>query len=89
MITTESSELQAMLVAEDNTAPILLSDWRLLTSEQIWAAEEASGVDSYCANALLINGKGSVNCFTAAELDALTTDNQKYVLGNQSLTDIG
>lgn len=78
-----------MLVAEEHTSPVLLSDWRLLDSEQIWAAEEASGVDSYCANALLINGKGSVNCFTAAELDALTTVNQRYVLGNQSLTDIG
>ncbi|KAJ5991880.1 Laccase abr2 [Penicillium sp. IBT 35674x] len=89
MITTKSSELQAMLVAEEKTSPVLLSDWRLLASEQIWAAEEASGVDSYCANALLINGKGSVNCFTAAELEALTTDNQRYVLGNQSLTDIG
>ncbi|KAJ5649013.1 uncharacterized protein N7484_002736 [Penicillium longicatenatum] len=89
MITTKSSELQAMLVAEKKTSPVILSDWRLLTSEQIWAAEEASGVDSFCANALLINGKGSVNCFTATELDALTTDNQRAVLGNQSLTDIG
>ncbi|KAJ5948228.1 Laccase abr2 [Penicillium verhagenii] len=89
MITTEASQLQAMLVAEEKTTPVLLSDWRLLTSEQIWAAEEASGVDAFCANALLINGKGSVYCFSAAELDALTTDDQKSVLGNESLTDIG
>ncbi|KAJ5764925.1 hypothetical protein N7520_004484 [Penicillium odoratum] len=89
MITTNASQLQAMLVAEENTSPVLVSDWRLLTSEQIWAAEEASGVDAYCANALLINGKGSVSCFTAAELAALTTADQKAVLGNETLTDIG
>ncbi|KAJ5259372.1 Laccase abr2 [Penicillium angulare] len=89
MISSEESQLQAMLVAEQNTSPVLLSDWRLLTSEQIWAAEEASGLDAFCANALLINGKGSVSCFSAVELDALTTSDQKAGLGNQSLTDIG
>ncbi|KAJ5578638.1 uncharacterized protein N7459_007602 [Penicillium hispanicum] len=89
MITNSTTQLKAIQTAEANTAPLLLSDWRLLTSEQIWSAEEASGVDSYCANALLINGKGSISCFSQAELDALTTSNQKTVLGNESLTDIG
>ncbi|KAJ5088632.1 Laccase abr2 [Penicillium angulare] len=89
MISSEESQLQAMLVAEQNTSPVLLSDWRLLTSEQIWAAEEASGLDAFCANALLINGKGSVSCFSREELDALTTPDQQAGLGNQSLTDIG
>lgn len=88
LITTNSTQLQAMRTAERNTSPLLLSDWRLLTSEQIWAAEEASGFDSWCANALLINGKGSVTCFTRAELDTLRTPNQKSALGNESFTDM-
>lgn len=77
-----------MQAAEADTSPFMLSDWRLLTSEQIWDAEEASGVDSICANALLINGKGSVTCFSQEEINALTTENQKAVLGNETLTDI-
>ncbi|KAJ5676646.1 uncharacterized protein N7477_002279 [Penicillium maclennaniae] len=88
LITSNATQLQAIRAAERVTSPVLLSDWRVLTSEQIWAAEEASGVDSYCANALLINGKGSVTCFSREEIDSLTTPNQKAVLGNETLTDI-
>lgn len=88
LITTSATQLRAMQNAEANTSPLILSDWRLLTSEQIWDAEEASGVDSFCANALLINGKGSVTCFSQDEINALTTANQKAVLGNETLTDI-
>lgn len=87
-ITNDTAQLQAIRTAEQNTSPVVLSEWRLLTSEQIWAAEEASGVDSYCANALLINGKGSVTCFSRAQINSLTTPNQKAVLGNETLTDI-
>lgn len=87
-ITTNATQLRAMQAAEADTSPFMLSDWRLLTSEQIWDAEEASGVDSICANALLINGKGSVTCFSQEEINALTTENQKAVLGNETLTDI-
>jgi FtsP/CotA-like multicopper oxidase with cupredoxin domain len=88
LITSNDTELQAMVDAEKKTSPLLLSDWRLLTSEQIWDAEEASGIDSLCANALLINGKGSVTCFSQDEINALTTPDQKGALGNETLTDI-
>lgn len=88
LITSNTTQLQAIHAAERNTSPVMLSDWRVLTSEQIWAAEEASGIDSYCANALLINGKGSVTCFSRAEIASLTTPNQLAVLGNETLTDL-
>jgi len=87
-ITNNTAQLQAIRTAERNTSPVMLSDWRLLTSEQVWAAEEASGVDSYCANALLINGKGSVTCFSRAQIDNLTTARQQAALGNETFTDI-
>lgn len=77
-----------MLNAEANTQPIMLSDWRLLTSEEIWAAEEATGLDAHCVNALLVNGKGSIECFARDTIDALTTDAQKSVLNGESLTDM-
>lgn len=87
-ITTNSTELQAILEAEKNTSPVILSDWKILTSEQVWAAEEASGVDAYCANALLVNGKGSIHCFSRAEINKLTTPVQHFLLKNETLTDI-
>lgn len=87
LITTNATQMRAMRIAEANTSPLMLSDWRLLTSEQIWNAEEASGVDSFCANALLINGKGSVTCFSQDQIDAFTAERQA-ALGNETLTDI-
>lgn len=77
-----------MLAAERATRPVLISDWRSLTSEQIWAAEVASGVDSWCANAFLVNGKGSVTCLPRDQINALTTPAQRAVLGPQNLTDM-
>ncbi|KAJ5035930.1 hypothetical protein NUH16_003793 [Penicillium rubens] len=71
-----------MIRAESVTCPVLLSEWRVLTSEEIWAAQLASGADSFCANALLINGKGSITCLPRAEIDALTTEVQKISLGD-------
>ncbi|KAJ5743067.1 hypothetical protein N7533_010169 [Penicillium manginii] len=88
LITTNNTQVQAMLTAEKNTSPLLLSDWRLLTSEQVWAAEVASGVDSYCVNALLINGKGAVSCLPRALIQSLITPNVQAVLGNETLSDI-
>ncbi|KAJ5682839.1 Laccase abr2 [Penicillium macrosclerotiorum] len=88
LITSNSTQLQAMIEAEKQTTPLILSDWRLLTSEEIWSAEEASGLDSICANSLLINGKGSITCFSQDEINALTTPNQRAALGTLNLTDI-
>lgn len=89
LITTNTTQLNAMIAAEDLTCPVMLSEWRSLTSEQIWAAEVASGTDSFCANALLINGKGSVTCLPQAQINALTTPAQRGVLGpNRNLTDM-
>jgi hypothetical protein len=90
LITDNKDDLRAMRAAEDKTTPLLLSDWRQLTSEEVWAAEEAAGLDSYCVNALLINGKGSVRCLGQKVLDQYTTPLQRQVLGNNThLTDIG
>lgn len=87
-ITTDPNKLGAIFEAEANTSPMMLSDWRILTSEQVWAVEEASGVDAYCANALLVNGKGSMTCFSRTEINTLTTPTQQHLLGNEALTDL-
>ncbi|PWY90054.1 laccase TilA [Aspergillus heteromorphus CBS 117.55] len=89
LITNSTSELQAMRAAEEKTSPVILADWRQLTSEELWHAEEATGLDAYCSNALLINGKGSIICPGAQAYNDLATAEQKQTLGNMSMTDIG
>jgi FtsP/CotA-like multicopper oxidase with cupredoxin domain len=89
LIANGSAQLNAMINAESTTSQVILSDWRSLTSEQIWAAEIASGTDAWCANALLINGKGSVTCLPQDQINALTTPAQRSILGpNRNLTDM-
>ncbi|KAL4941374.1 hypothetical protein BDV06DRAFT_229759 [Aspergillus oleicola] len=89
LISEDESELQAMEKAESKSTPVFLSDVRTLTAEELWEAEIAMGRDAMCANALLVNGKGSVNCLGQKTIDQVTTTAMKGVLGNQSLTDIG
>ncbi|KAF7596852.1 hypothetical protein BBP40_012452 [Aspergillus hancockii] len=87
---TDKDDLRAMRVAEDRTTPIMLSDWRQLTSEEVWAAEEATRLDGYCVNALLINGKSSISCLGQDILDQYTTPAQELVLDNsERLSDTG
>lgn len=88
-ISSDPRELKALETAESRSIPIMLSDVRQLTSEELWAAERAMGRDAICASALLVNGKGSVSCLGKQTLDRYTTEEQRGVLGNQSLTDIG
>jgi len=89
LISNDSNELEAMRKAEENTKPLVLSDWRHLPSEKVWEAEEATGLDAFCANSLLINGKGSVNCLSRATIDEFTSPALKLLLNGSQLTDMG
>lgn len=88
LITEKYWELGAMVRAEARTEPIILSDWRFLTSEAIWRSEVESGIESVCSSAILINGKGSAYCLPQERINTLTTPAQKATLGNESLTDM-
>ncbi|CAG7947048.1 unnamed protein product [Penicillium nalgiovense] len=88
-ITSDGDQQKAMRKAEDNAQSIMLSDWRHLTSEQLWEAAKATGLDAYCTNSLLINGKGSVSCLSPDTINAFTSAAQKQVLNGSHLTDIG
>ncbi|KAJ5212973.1 hypothetical protein N7449_000142 [Penicillium cf. viridicatum] len=89
LITSHGDQQKAMRNAEDNSLSIILSDWRHMTSEQVWEAEKATGLDAYCTNSLLINGKGSVSCLSPDTIDEFTSDSQKQVLDESHLTDMG
>ncbi|PWY84193.1 L-ascorbate oxidase [Aspergillus eucalypticola CBS 122712] len=86
---SDADEQQAMLTAEKNTRPVLISDWRAFSSHDILQIQTESGVEAYCANSVLINGKGSVLCPSQEHINAATTPQQKQILGNLTLTDMG
>ncbi|PYH39519.1 multicopper oxidase [Aspergillus neoniger CBS 115656] len=86
---SDADEQQAMLAAEKNTRPVLISDWRAFSSHDILQIQTESGVEAYCANSVLINGKGSVICPSQEHINAATTPQQKQILGNLTLTDMG
>ncbi|PYH96695.1 hypothetical protein BO71DRAFT_481806 [Aspergillus ellipticus CBS 707.79] len=84
-----SDELQAMRDAEKNTLPIILSDYQRFTGAEILQIEKDTGIDSFCVNSVLINGKGSVICPTQDHINAITSPQQRNILGNLTMTDMG
>ncbi|TQB73114.1 hypothetical protein MPDQ_006199 [Monascus purpureus] len=89
LITSDPVELAAIELAESATTPLVLSDWRKLTSEELWASEEADGYDSYCVNALLLNGKGSISCLSQEVLEDVLPPATKGLMGDNHMSDIG
>lgn len=88
-ITKDPVELLQIREAEKNSQPILFSDWRRLTSEETYRTEQVTGLDGFCTNIILINGKGSQYCLPRKRLDVLTSAAQKMLLGDNTVTDTG
>lgn len=86
-IAANSNDLQKILQAERNTQPVIIGDWTRLTSGQVYQAQVDSGMDAFCVNAMLINGKSSVQCLGQNRINELTTPTMKGILGNETLTD--
>ncbi|KIH94431.1 laccase TilA [Sporothrix brasiliensis 5110] len=87
-----TAQRQALLAAERTSRPLVLSDFRHVPSQDGWAIELASGIETPCYDAVLINGQGRVDCWSAAKRQALVTPAQKHLLdlGNEtSLTPKG
>ncbi|GLA31646.1 hypothetical protein AnigIFM63604_002414 [Aspergillus niger] len=89
LITTDEVELQFLREAEQNTQPVILSDWRRFTSDEIWYIEEQSGVESYCASSILVNGKGSTYCPPQEQINELTRPELKALLKGGNMSDMG
>lgn len=88
-ISNSGDELERIRKAVFNPTPIFLSDWHHLTSEEFFRVQVESGIDNFCTDSVLLNGKGSVICKSQDELNKLTLPDQKMLLGNESLTDKG
>jgi hypothetical protein len=65
---------------------LILSDWRHTTSQRIWELQLASGLESaVCMDSLLVNGKGSVDCWPREEIDQFTNPGIGPVLEQNGL----
>ncbi|KAL8685395.1 MAG: hypothetical protein Q9218_007785, partial [Villophora microphyllina] len=62
LISSDQGDIKAMSRAAANPELIVVSDWSSFTSEQWLAAQEASHLDLFCGDSILVNGKGSVYC---------------------------
>lgn len=89
LITTDEMELEFLREAEKNTQPVILSDWRRFTSDEIWYIEEQSGVESYCSSSILVNGKGSTYCPPQEQINGLTRPELKALLKGGNMSDMG
>ncbi|KAL9620216.1 MAG: hypothetical protein Q9160_005225 [Pyrenula sp. 1 TL-2023] len=88
-IARDSKSQKQMQAAEKKPFPIFVSDWNHRTSQEAYDVSVASGVDTYCTDSIIINGKGSVNCIPRARLDQLTSPPVQQLLNGQKLTDKG
>lgn len=86
---SSSASIAAMQKAEKKAQFAMLSDWDHLTSEEYRDAELASGLDLFCVDSLLVNGKGAVNCQPQALLNALTPPPLLHLLNGSTVSDRG
>ena len=78
-----------MQKAETKAQFAMLSDWDHLTSSEYRAVEESSGLDLFCVDSILINGKGAVNCQPQDVLNALTSPPLLHLLNGATVSDRG
>ncbi|KXJ90373.1 multicopper oxidase-domain-containing protein [Microdochium bolleyi] len=86
LLTKDPRALQAISKAEAERVPLLIGDWRHLTSSKEWAISKASHIEHLCFDSIIVNGKGNVNCLTPEQQAPLTTPGQLGLLGNLTLT---
>lgn len=89
MISENPADIGAMLEAEANPNPLIVSDWISFTSDEVISLEMESGVDYICTDSVLINGKGQENCLPQDEINSLTNPALGPILNGTTLTPKG
>lgn len=70
LISSDPAAVAAMIEAERNIKPVAIADLNHFTSEEKWNMASASGIEDSCYDSILFNGKGRVQCLSAAEVAA-------------------
>ena len=81
------ADVKALQQAEDNVSPLVVSDWRHVTSDQTWQYSLDSGFESaLCQDTILLNGKGYIDCWSKADLTKYTNPAWAPILQQMNLT---
>ncbi|KAH6686973.1 multicopper oxidase [Plectosphaerella plurivora] len=81
LISSDGAAIHAMQRAAKKTKPIVLSDFRHMTSHEVEEVAFAANMELTCYDAILVNGKGSSQCRSPEEIAALLSPEQTMILG--------
>jgi FtsP/CotA-like multicopper oxidase with cupredoxin domain len=89
LISSDPAAIHAMKRAEKKAKPVVLSDFRHMTSADVWQVANAANMELTCYDAILVNGKGSSKCRSEEEIESLLTPEQRFLLSlvNLPMTD--
>ncbi|KAM5446184.1 hypothetical protein McanCB49686_008082 [Microsporum canis] len=80
LISQDRGTLRAIEKAVANVKPLILSDWRHDSSDEVWDIVMASQLELPCFDSLLINGQGKVNCWSPSKIASLLSPTQQKLL---------
>ncbi|KAB8076014.1 multicopper oxidase-domain-containing protein [Aspergillus leporis] len=89
LISDDPEDIEYMRRAEEDPNLVILSDWSHYTSEEYQTIMEESGVDLFCVDSILINGRGRVICPGADYINSFQTYYLKESIDFLPLTDKG
>jgi FtsP/CotA-like multicopper oxidase with cupredoxin domain len=81
-ISNDTKVQEQLSAADDSLQPVFVTDYVSRTSKEFHDAEIQGNLDIACADALLINGKGSRYCKSQEEIVALTSPRFNNLLAN-------
>ena len=82
LISNDSAAVKQMEAADLSVQPIFVSDYNHYTSKEFYDYQTAGNVDVACADAIILNGKGSQFCLTRDELTAYTNPKVSALLAS-------
>ncbi|RMD42761.1 hypothetical protein DV735_g2380, partial [Chaetothyriales sp. CBS 134920] len=91
-ISNDSSVQSALTAADQSQQVLFLSDYSKYPSNEFLQIQKDANIDNTCADAILINGKGSQYCLSRGEISAYTSPRVQPLLASvdpPQLTDKG
>ncbi|KAJ5655192.1 hypothetical protein N7507_007142 [Penicillium longicatenatum] len=86
LITNDTFQRTLIYNAIQSPSLVVLSDWFHMTSEELRDVAVSADIDTLCADSILINGKGRVNCRDPGVLTNMVPDSMKSVLQGMKFT---
>lgn len=86
LISSDEKTLKAIERAAAHPHPLLFADFRHQTSYEIHELTREANMELMCYDSLIINGKGSVDCWSAEKIASLMTDQQRTILRSGNAT---